>query len=113
MAITLRCAATGDLLLLQDVAKTLLGLLGKDFSAPGILEPADMPRALGLLRALPAESPQSKSDEATQDDAQGDAQNEVAVPFADEAVPLSKRAWALIQMIERAMAAGKPIVWGV
>jgi len=109
MAITLRCAATGDLLLLQDVAKALLGLLGKDFSAPGILEPADMPRALGLLRALPAESPQSKSDEATQDD----AQDEVVVPFADEAVPLGKRAWALIQMIERAMAAGKPIVWGV
>jgi hypothetical protein len=109
MAITLRCAATGDLLLLQDAAKALLGLLGKDFSAPGILEPADMPRALGLLRALPAESPQSKSDEATQDD----AQDEVVVPFADEAVPLGKRAWALIQMIERAMAAGKPIVWGV
>ena len=109
MAITLRCAATGDLLLLQDVAKALLGLLGKDFSAPGILEPADMPRALGLLRALPAESPQAKSDEATQDD----AQDEVVVPFADEAVPLGKRAWALIQMIERAMAAGKPIVWGV
>jgi hypothetical protein len=109
MAITLRCAATGDLLLLQDAAKALLGLLGKDFSAPGILEPADMPRALGLLRALPAESPQSKSDEATQDD----AQDEVVVPFADESVPLGKRAWALIQMIERAMAAGKPIVWGV
>lgn len=109
MAITLRCAATGDLLLLQDVAKALLGLLGKDFSAPGILEPADMSRALGLLRALPAESPQAKSDEATQDD----TQDQVVVPFADEAVPLGKRAWALIQMIERAMAAGKPIVWGV
>ncbi len=111
MSLTLRCAATGDLLLIQALAHELLGLLGKQADQPGILEPADMPHALSVLRGLPVDSPQSRADTQAPDEAEEDG--DLAVPFAEETVPLRKRAWPLIQMIERALAEGKPIVWGV
>lgn len=111
MSVKLRCAVTGDLLLLSATAHELLGLLGKQADQPGILEPQDMPHALSQLRALktqlPAspEQPEPKNDEDDQASPSDDA--------PDEAISLYHRAWPLIQMIERAQAAGKPIVWGV
>lgn len=104
MPVTLRCAATGDLLLLSALAKDLLGLIGKNAAEPGILEPKDMPLALTVLRALKDAPPPAAPE--------GD-QPEATPAFSDEAVSLHKRAWPLIQMIEQALAGDKPIVWGV
>ena len=42
-----------------------------------------------------------------------DADDERAPAFGDEPVSLRQRAWPFIQMIERALAADKAIVWGV
>jgi len=111
MTVKLTSQATGDLPLVNALAHELLGLLGKQADQPGILEPADMPHALGVLRGLPADSPQSRADTQAPDEAE--EEGDLAVPFAEETVPLRKRAWPLIQMIERALAEGKPIVWGV
>lgn len=101
MTIRLQCAATADLLLLNDVGDKLLGLLGKVAQEPGIIAPEDMPRAVSVLKALPDEVSLAALDEGE------------PVAFADEPVSLRKRAIPLIKMIERAMAANKPIVWGV
>ena len=102
MTVKLRCAATGDLVLLSATAKDLLGLLAKPADQAGIIEPEDMPGALAILKALPSSKP---SPAETEDDARPS--------FSDETVSLHQRAWPLIQMLERAHAAGKPIVWGV
>mgnify|MGYP003703621025 CR=1 FL=1 len=107
MAITLRSPATGDLILLNDLAKALLGRLGKDASQPGILEPQDMADALRVLQALPDESPQADVDPTE------DGQRPGEPGFADEIVPLRRRAVPLMRMIEQAQAEDKPIVWGV
>lgn len=118
MAIKLQCAATGDLVLVHDLAQALLGLLDKSPQGAGILTPAEMPAALSALRQLPTQAgsasaspvpPDTPADAGVPDADVPDA----PVPFADEAVAMGKRAWPLIQMIERAQAAGKPIVWGV
>lgn len=108
MSLKLRCAATGDLLLLSATADQLLGLLGKSPAQPGIIEPADMPAALQVLHNLP--TPGKDKAEA---EGQEPEQDEAPTSFQDESVSLRQRAWPLIQMIERAQAAGKPIVWGV
>ncbi|HET8870473.1 MAG TPA: DUF1840 domain-containing protein [Aquabacterium sp.] len=103
MAIKFKSQATGDLIMVQTTAQAVLGLIGKSADAPGILEPADMPAALAALKGA--------SDEAAPDQPEDDDHPTPA--FQDEAVSLRKHAYPLVLMIERAMKAGKPIVWGV
>ena len=106
MTVKLRSAATGDLVLLSATAKELLGLLGKQADRPGIIEPSDMSAALATLQALKAPAKDHVASAAPSDD-------DKPVAFSDESVSQHQRAWPLIQMIEKAQAADKPIVWGV
>lgn len=105
MALTFKCTATGDLLMLQAHAQALLKVMGKDESGAGILRTEDMDAALAALRALSEVPPAAP--------VVGPDGVEVEMGFQDEFVSLRKRAWPLIKMIEEAQAAGKPIVWGV
>jgi hypothetical protein len=107
MPVKLRCTATADLLLLSALAQDLLARLGKDAAQAGILEPQDMPAALRVLHDLDDARPESAAKTSSADEPAPEPD------FVDEAVSLRKRAWPLIQMIERALAAQKPIVWGV
>ncbi|MEY4763732.1 MAG: hypothetical protein RI907_405 [Pseudomonadota bacterium] len=107
MSVTLRSQATGDLVLVNALAKDLLQVLGKDASRPGILEVKDMPQALATLRSLPDQA----EPEARPDDEPG--QPKVELSFADQPVPLRRRAVPLVRMIEQAQAEDQPIVWGV
>jgi hypothetical protein len=110
MSITFKSQATGDLFMLQVHAEALLKLLGKTPGPQGILEVQDMPAALVTLRALTDEVPQP---EPAQEEDGSEPAPRPEPAFVDEPVSLRKRAWPLIQMIERAQAADKPIVWGV
>lgn len=106
MTIQFKSQATGDLLMLQASAEALLQVIGKTAAAPGVLTPADMPGALRLLKALPAQDPVPPIE--------GSAEREgIQLPFPDEIVSLRQRSWPLIRMIEQALAEDKPIVWGV
>ena len=120
MSITFKSQATGDLFMVQAHAESLLKLLGKAPAAKGIIEPKDMPAALEILRALGdevaedegASAPERARDDAADADAREDG--EPREPgFLGERVSLRLRAWPLIQMLEKAHAADKPIVWGV
>lgn len=106
MAITFKSKATGDLVMVSAHADAMLNALGKPLLSvepKGILEVRDMPAALAALQGLPSEVPQP---------AEQDEDENLPKPV-DEPVSLRKRAWPLIQMIERAQAANEPIVWGV
>ncbi len=111
MALTLRSPAAGDLILLNDLAKALLGRLGKDSTRPGILEPKDMAAAVQTLKALP-DTPDAAS-EGGESEGEGAQAKKAEAPFADATVPLRHRAVPLVRMIEFAMAENQPIVWGV
>ena len=118
MSITFKSQATGDLFMVQAHAESLLKLLGKAPAAKGIIEPKDMPAALEILRALWDEVAEDEGASAPErgrdddDDAREDG--EPREPgFLGERVSLRLRAWPLIQMLEKAHAADKPIVWGV
>lgn len=118
MSITFKSQATGDLFMVQAHAESLLKLLGKAPAAKGIIEPKDMPGALQILRALGDEV--SEDDDAhAADRARGtdhderDEGDQREPDFVGERVSLRLRAWPLIQMLEKAHAADKPIVWGV
>jgi hypothetical protein len=108
MTFKFKSQAAQDLVMLQSHAQQLLQLIGKDAAASGILEPQDMTATLAVLKALPApEAAPAQADKGEHDDAPSDQGSE------GQQVSLRQRAWPLIQMIERAQAANKPIVWGV
>ena len=111
MAIKFKSQATGDLVMVQATATAVLALLGKSPDGPGILEPADMAGALAALRSASDEVPPNAQKDLSKGQDQDD--DRMDPPFADEPVSLRKHAYPLILMIERAQAAGKPIVWGV
>lgn len=117
MAVTFKSQATGNLVMVSAHAEALLKLLGKTATEPGILEVADMPRALATLRALETDLPPDQPAQTGADThAEADAarrEDKPPVGFQDEPVSLRQRAAPFIRQIEQAQAEGKPIVWGV
>ena len=99
--------AAGDVIMLGPTGDQVLRLIGKDPAPKGILEPAAMPAALAALERAIAD------DEARRDEARREAQAQGRVAAAEEGVSLRQRAWPLAEMIKRAQAADKEIVWGV
>ena len=101
-----RSKATGDLIMLGPNGDRLMQLLGREPAAKGIIETAAMADALDRLRAAVA------ADEATGQENRAGGSEEQDKGRADR-VTLRSRVWPMVQMLERAMAAGEPIVWGV
>ncbi|MCC7151713.1 MAG: DUF1840 domain-containing protein [Rubrivivax sp.] len=99
-----RSKASADLVMLGADGDRLLRLLAREPAATGIIEPAAMPaarqRLLDALAEAEAAAAQAPADDP--DDA-----------CARAAVGLRQRLWPMLQMLERAAAAGEPIVWGV
>lgn len=104
--------ATGDLIMLGPQGDQLLRLLGREPSPSGILEPPSMADARRRLEAAIAEAEAGAADSA--------AAGNHADPDLDDsdgrrraAVGLRQRLWPMLQMLQRAEAAGETIVWGV
>jgi hypothetical protein len=98
------CKATGDVIMLGPNGDRMLQILGREPSAKGIVEAADMPAAIAALQAAVA------ADEAARAQATGSAPGDASRP---EAVPLRSRVWPMVEMFNRAHAADEPVVWGV
>lgn len=97
--------ATGDLIMLGPNGDQLLRVLEREPSPRGIIEPEAMPRARQLIEQALAEADAAASRPATD----GDHDDE----RTRHAVSLRQRVWPMLQMLERAEAAGEPVVWGV
>jgi len=94
-----RSKATGDLVMLGPDGDQLLRLIGREPAAQGIIEPPAMAAARRALEeAAAAEAAQA-----------GDGDD---LEAARRAVRLKQRVWPMVQMLQRAEAAGEPIVWG-
>ena len=88
--------AAGDVIMLQPHGDQLLRLIGREPSAKGIIEVADMPGAVEALQNAAAQS------DAPADDANG-----------ERGVGLKQRVWPMIELLKRSQAVGEPVVWGV
>ena len=101
--------ATGSVVMTQPVAERLLKIIGKEPGPTGIIVPEQMPAAIAALQAAveaerrqgaePAESPDGDEEEEARE--------------GRRAITLAQRAWPLIDMLEAAAAADKPVTWGV
>lgn len=105
--------ATGDTLMLQPQAEQFLRALGREPAARGIIETADMAAALQDLQQAIVADEQDRSGRDVADEAAAVAASEATGPTGRDPVPLRRRLWPMVQMIERAQAAGEPVVWGV
>ena len=92
----------GDVIMLEVNGRTVLGVIGKDAGATGIILAAQMPAAIVALQAAIA------LEESTQQvlDAEGE-------PVKGDAPGLRHRATPFIDMLKRNHKAGTDVVWGV
>jgi xanthine dehydrogenase iron-sulfur cluster and FAD-binding subunit A len=102
--------ATGDVLMAGPAGDSVLRAMGIEPAPQGIVQAAAMPAAIKALEAAIA------GDEAARAhiEVTSDAMNDDGAPVSDDdGVSLRQRAWPVVEMMKRALAAGVPIVWGV
>lgn len=99
--------ASGDVIMLGPNGDQMLRLLGREPAPKGIVEVEHMPAAIAALRAAVREA---EAPTQTDADADGDADEPSG---RGSGVSLRQRLWPVIEMLERALAAKEPVVWGV
>jgi regulator of protease activity HflC (stomatin/prohibitin superfamily) len=99
--------ATGDLIMLEPNGRQVLQAIGKDAGPKGIILPGEMPGAIAALEAAIAREESQRQAATDEAKAKGEA-----APGHDP-VSLRQRAVPFLDMLRRASAAGKEIVWGV
>lgn len=104
--------AAGDVIMLQPTGDKVLGLIGKDLTPQGIIEPAQMPAAIQALADAVAEDDAARAGR-TPGEAGRDAGGDEPAAGARDKVSLRQRVWPLVEMMKRAHSADEPITWGV
>ena len=110
MLIKLKSAACNDVLMFETAAKDFLRCIGKaPDEATGIITVDQLPAAIDSVRAAIAADktqPLAAADNAGKEVASGDDELDERVEFGQRAVPM-------LELMERALAEGAPVVWGV
>ena len=99
--------AAGDVIMMGPSGDHVLRVIGKQPAPKGIIEPADMPTAITAIEQAIVD------EENVRKQAEADAAAEGRTLAPSESVSLRQRAWPLVEMMKRAHADGKEIVWGV
>lgn len=102
--------AASDVIMMGPNGDQVLRLIGREPSAKGIIEVADMPAVVAALRAA-VEEEDARRQAAAEPDADTDT-DDTPRGSREGVVTLRQRAWPLIEMIERSQRAGVPVVWG-
>ncbi len=105
--------ATGDLIMLEPQGKHILKLIGKEPDAKGIILVNEMLAAIDALHAAVAQ--EEAAMQASQDERQNMREDEAAEPVAQgpRAISLKQRVVPFIDMLKRAHAEDKEVVWAV
>ncbi len=114
--------ATGDLIMLEPQGRQILKIIGKEPGSQGIIEPKDMMAAIDALqRAVVLEEEARQAAREAEREAHKAAEGVAADPAksgthtgSDKgAISLKQRVVPFIDMLRRAHAEDKDIVWGV
>jgi hypothetical protein len=99
MLVTFRTKSWGNVTMFGDVAKALLKMMGHSGTVPSALLAKDIPRALESLKRGLAAAPTPKPDPRKDD------------KDDEPPVPLQKRAYPLIQLLQASAAKGTDVTW--
>jgi cyclopropane-fatty-acyl-phospholipid synthase len=109
--------ATGDLIMLEPQGKHILKLIGKEAGAQGIILPSEMMAAIDALKAAveKEELAIKAAKDAAHQAAQPGEHDEASVRITDGArtISLRQRVVPFVDMLRRAHAEDKEVVWGV
>lgn len=97
--------AAGDVIMMGPGGDAVLRIIGKEPGAKGIIESSSMPAAIRAIEQAVAADEAARKPEADN--------NDEARPGKGDGVTLRQRAWPLLEMMKRALAADESIVWGV
>jgi len=111
MIITFKSRAAGDVIMFGDVAKRMMEIMGKEFSAQGIVTVEQLPDAIARLRAAMAEDKARQAGGADDDD--GEPRLEAAPGGTRPFVALAVRAAPLVELLAYSLKEETPVVWGV
>ena len=110
MLITFKSTASNDVLMFDTAAKDFLRCIGKaPDETTGIITVDQLPAAIDSVRAAIAADktqPPTAADPAEKEVAGADDEHDERVGFGVRAVPM-------LELMERALAEGAPVVWGV
>ncbi len=102
-----KSSAAGDLIMLEPNGRRVLEIMGKAPDPTGIILPEQMAAAMDALNAAMAREEAEQQDAIAQAKAKGES-----VPRFD-AINLRKRAWPMVEMLQRCSKEKAPITWGV
>ncbi len=105
--------ATGDLIMLEPQGKHILKLIGKESGAKGIILPSEMLAAIDALNAAVAQEEQAI--QAAKEASKVENHEAASAPTAEgpRVISLKQRVVPFIDMLRRAHAEDKEVVWGV
>ena len=110
MLITFKSTASNDVLMFDTAAKDFLRCIGKaPDETTGIITVDQLPAAIDSVRAAIAADktqPPTAADPAEKEVSGADDEHDERVGFGQRAVPM-------LELMERALAEGAPVVWGV
>lgn len=106
MLVTFKSDADADIVMYRKHAEPILQMLGKNVER-GILTPEELPQAIAKLEAAIEADRRAHPglDEAEEEKAKEEGK--------EPPVEFHRRAWPLLQMMKRALAEKKPVVWGI
>jgi len=105
MLITFKSHAAQDLIMMRDLAVTLLGIIGKHLGERGVITTEEMPRAIQKLEAAVSDAKRNHPAET--------AVNEDKHDDEDEPLHLGQRAYPFLDMLRASQKEGVDVLWGV
>lgn len=105
MLITFKSHAAQDLIMMKDLAITLLGIIGKHLGERGVITSEELPHAIRKLEA--AVSDAKKTHPANSAVSDHDDEHE------EEPLHLGQRAYPFLDMLRVSEKEGADVLWGV
>ncbi len=109
MLIVFKSKAAGDVMMFDDVAQSLMEIMGKDPDDKGIVTVEQLPEAIARLKAAVA---QDKAEKPVVDHDERIFEK-TAEGGKREHVSLARRAVPLIELLEYSLKEEVPVTWGV
>ncbi|MDF3833507.1 DUF1840 domain-containing protein [Cupriavidus basilensis] len=107
MLITFKSHAAQDLIMMRDLAVTLLGIIGKHLGERGVITTEELPRAIHRLEAAVTDAKRVHPAESSVSPGKDDDDHE------EEPLHLGQRAYPFLDMLRASQRENTEVMWGV
>lgn len=107
MLITFKSHASQDLIMMRDLAVTLLGIIGKHLGERGVITTEELPRCIHKLEAAVTDTKRVHPAESSVSPGKQDEDQE------EEPLHLGQRAYPFLDMLRASLRENTEVMWGV